>query len=142
MENKTDCVLFQTWWIGPGKVCIAAELAERIAVVTHHSQCFIASNTLLKQIFALSQGNLFHRFQMCSRLGLHILGVDEPALNTSVVVSQDLNADKNGDKLDQLVSQLYYRRIECALSKINEDPQVLVGIHLLQWLAMKVYFRY
>jgi len=33
-----------------------------------------------------------------------ILGVDEPALNISVGNFQDLNADKNGGKLDQLVS--------------------------------------
>ena len=32
---------------------------------------------------------------MSSRLGLHNLDVDKPALNTSVGVSQDLNADKN-----------------------------------------------
>ena len=41
---------------------------------------------------------------MCSGLGLHILDVNEPVLNTSAGDSQDLNGDKNGGKLDQLVS--------------------------------------
>jgi len=41
---------------------------------------------------------------MYSRLGLHILDVDKPALNTSVGDSQDLKDDKNGGKSDQLVS--------------------------------------
>ena len=86
----------------PGKVCMAAELAERIAVVTHHSyilfHCF--EHTLKVKFCTFSRESNSLILDVCQTWLAQ-------ALNTSARDSQDLNADKNGSKLDQLASHSF-----------------------------------